>query len=112
MPGAPPSWIHVADHAIYSGHIGDGGLPDSTLVRIDRDTLEATVVVILTGIDSDGSERLPTWHIAPASYSDAYYEAVHINSDAPGTPVSSWIADFTVDIDAIDAIIDTVSAAQ
>jgi len=111
MPGAPPSWIHVTDDSVYTGHIGDGGLPDSTLVRIDRDTLEATVVVIPAPFDG-GTEWLPTWHIAPAGYSDTYDDAVHVNSNAPGTPVSSWIGDFTVDLDAIDQIITTISAAQ
>jgi hypothetical protein len=111
MPGAPPSWIHVTDDSVYAGHIGDGGLPDSTLVRIDRDTLEATVVVIPAAFDG-GTEWLPTWHIAPAGYSDTYDDAVHVNSNDPGTPVSSWIGDFTVDLDAIDQIITTISTAQ
>ena len=111
MPGAPPSWIHITDDSVYAGHVGDGGLPDSTLVRIDRDTQEATVVVIPAEVDG-GTEWLPTWHIAPAGYSDTYDDAVHVNSNDPGTPVSSWIGDFTVDLDAIDQIIDAVSTAQ
>jgi hypothetical protein len=110
MPGAPPSWIYVSDDSVYSGHIGDGGLPDSILVRINRDTLEATVVVIPAEFDG-GTEWLPTWQIAPAGYSDTYYDAVHVNSDDPGTPVASWIGDFTVDLDAIDRIIDTIRTA-
>ena len=35
MPGAVPSWLHIADKYVCSGRVGDGGLPDSTLVRID-----------------------------------------------------------------------------
>lgn len=108
MPAAVPSWVHVTDNHIYSGHIGDGGLPDSTLVRVERETLEATVVVIPSPMDG-GTEWLPTWHIAPVSYSDSYDDAIHINSDDPGTAVVSWIADFTVDLDAIDEIIDVIS---
>ncbi|MCP3934716.1 MAG: hypothetical protein GY708_05015, partial [Actinomycetia bacterium] len=88
MPSAPPSWVHVTDAYIYGGHVGDGAYPDSTLVRIDRETLEATVVVIPSTLG--GGFRWPsTWHVAPVSFSDRYYEAVHINSGAPGTIVSS-----------------------
>ncbi len=46
MPAAPPDWIALGPGAVYAGRIGDGGLPDSTLVRIDRGTLEAVVLVI------------------------------------------------------------------
>jgi hypothetical protein len=107
MPGAPPSWIFIAEDSVYSGHIGDGGLPDSTLVRIDRETLEATVVLIPSSIDG-GSEWLPTWRVAPESFSPAFWDAIHINSGKAGTPVESWIGVFHVDLAAIDDLIDTV----
>ena len=108
MPGAVPSWLHIADKYVCSGRVGDGGLPDSTLVRIDRETLEATVVVIPAPFDG-GTEWLPDWHVAPAGYFDRYYEAVHINSGKSGTPVTSWIGEFDVDLDGIDAIIAEVA---
>lgn len=110
MPGAVPSWVHITEDSVYSGRIGDGGLPDSTLVKIDRVTLQATVVVIPAPFDGV-TEWLPGWHIAPDGYSDRYYNAIHINSNEPGTPVSSWIGDFTVDLETIDAIIEEVTAS-
>ncbi len=65
MPGAPPSWIEITDEAIYSGRFGDGGLPYSTLARIDRSTYEIDVIVFPTGIeDPSTSEWLPSWIIA------------------------------------------------
>jgi hypothetical protein len=110
MPGAPPSWIHIADDFVYGGHTGDGGLPNSTLVRIDRETLEATIVVIPSSMDG-GGEWLPAWHVAPVSLSPAYWDAVHINSRKTGTHVESWIGEFDVDLDAIDDLIDTVTTS-
>ncbi len=49
MPGAPPSWIHLTPDEVLAGHIGDGGLPNSTLARIDQEAFEIVVVVIPTG---------------------------------------------------------------
>ncbi len=111
MPAGPPSWICLTDGHVYSGHIGDGALPDSTVVRIDRDTLAATVVVIPAPFDG-GTEWLPSWLVAPDGYSERYYEAVHINAEGIGVPVESWIGEFTVDIDAIDQIIDVIASRE
>ena len=58
----------------------------------------------------DGApDWLPAWHVAPMFYSDRYAQAVHIDSDAPGTSVQSWVAEFTVDLEAIDSILDEVT---
>ncbi len=108
MPGAVPSWIHVTDERVYGGRIGDGALPDSTLVRIDRATLEATVVVIPSPLDG-GTEWLPDWHLAPDSHRDQYEMAVHAGPGGSGTPVTSHIGTVKVDLEAIDLIIDVVT---
>lgn len=108
MPGAVPGWVHLTDQYVYSGRIGDGGLPDSTLVRIDRSTMDVTVVVIPAEFDG-GSEWLPGWHIAADEYRERFYAEVHVNSDDPGTRVSSWMGDFTIDLDGIDAILAEVA---
>jgi hypothetical protein len=40
MPGYPAYEMIVTDNAVFTGRVGDGGLPCSSLVRIDRETLE------------------------------------------------------------------------
>jgi hypothetical protein len=49
LPGMPPNGanandrLQVTDQAVYFAHQGDGGLPDSYVMRVDRDTLEPVV---------------------------------------------------------------------
>lgn len=45
FPDAAPQSLLVTDAAVYCAHVGDGGLPDSMLCRIDRETLEIRVRV-------------------------------------------------------------------
>ncbi|HSK21661.1 MAG TPA: hypothetical protein VK906_00725 [Egicoccus sp.] len=45
FPDAAPQTLLATDDAIYCARQGDGGLPDSMLCRIDRETLEARVRV-------------------------------------------------------------------
>ena len=51
MPGLVPSWLAVGADAVYTGRIGDGGLPDSSVVRIDRETLELAGMVFAAELD-------------------------------------------------------------
>jgi len=90
MPGAVPSWLHVTDGFVYAGRVGDGALPDSALVRIDRASLEATVVVIPASFDG-GTEWLPGWLIASDEQAARYEEAVQVGADSVGTEVANWI---------------------
>jgi hypothetical protein len=108
MPGAIPSWLYVSANYVYAGHIGDGGLPDSTLVRIDRATLEATVVVIPAAFDG-GSQWLPSWHIASADQTARYEALVQIGPDSVGTDALSYIGEVRIDPDGIDSLMDEVS---
>ena len=103
MPGAVPSWLLVTPGYVYAGHIGDGGLPDSTLVRIDRNTLEATVVVIPAAFDG-GDQWLPSWHIASPEQTARYDELVQIGPGAVGTDAMSYIGEVKVDVAGIDLL--------
>ena len=47
-----PQALVITDDAVYCIRQGDGALPDSMLCRIDRSTLEATVRVFPSAIDS------------------------------------------------------------
>ncbi|HVR80163.1 MAG TPA: hypothetical protein VMS99_17455 [Acidimicrobiia bacterium] len=108
MPGGTPFWIHATEESVYGGRIGDGALPNSTLFRIDRQSLEATVVVILSHPE-DASEWLPTWHVAGAKQVTTYDMFVGFAPETSGTRVTSWIGDVVVDISGIDEIIDQVA---
>jgi hypothetical protein len=108
MPGAIPGWIHVTEESVYGGRIGDGALPNSTLFRIDRQSLEATVVVILSHPE-DAPEWLPTWHVAGSEQVTTYATLVGVAPETSGTKVTSWIGDVVLDIEGIDGIIDQVA---
>lgn len=109
LPASPLGWLHVTDSYVYAGRIGDGGLPDSTLVRVDRESLDVTVVVIPLEPPT-GQEWMPSWFIAHESYQERHLAAVHINTDGNGTTVESWIKPgLTVDIEAVDAMIAEVA---
>jgi len=90
MPGAIPSWIYVDYDFVFAGRIGDGALPDSTLVRIDRTTMMATVVLIPAAVHP--SHEWPSGWITSASDQAAAYEGlVGFEPDMTGTEVDSWI---------------------
>lgn len=101
MPGAPPSWLTVTEAAVFTGHIGDGGLPDSTLVRIDRSTLDWQIWVIPAEID--GAESFPPdWQVAEGERSDSYTGIVGFTA-GDGTLVDSPLGDVYVDLEALEA---------
>jgi len=112
MPGAPPSWIHLSDSHLYAGHIGDGGLPSSTLVRIDRATFEAVVVVDTVFEDGvPANEWLPTWYEADGEQEADFASAVGFAPEASGISAISWIGDVVIDLDAIDRVIEAAAAS-
>ena len=78
MHGVPPKWIYATDDAVYTGAVGDGALPMSTLVRIDRRTLQARTITL----DQD----------------DPRLAFIGIPS---GVEVTSMIGPLRVDIDAV-----------
>lgn len=106
MPSAVPSWIVTTDDAVLAGRTGDGGLPDSTLVRIKRSSLSAEVVVIPAPFDGS-TEWPPDWVTATSSQVNVYSESIGFASEgAQGTPATSWIGEVVVDIDRLNAIAD------
>lgn len=73
LPSQPARLLLVTDEAVYCARQGDGGLPDSMLCRIDRETLEIAGRIFPHSEDSvygppDGS-AVPhgDWSIAPIS---------------------------------------------
>jgi hypothetical protein len=108
MPGAPPSWIDVTASHVYAGRVGDGALPSSTLVRIDRSSLDAMVVVIQS--PDSNPQWLSSWHVVASDDPLAlqYKDLVQVGDEAEGSEVTSWIGRVVVDIDGVDQLIDIV----
>lgn len=107
-PGLPPDWVHVTDDYVYAGHVGDGALPDGSLVRVDRETLEATVVVMVAP-DPDRAEGLPwpeAWIVPTPAVADELRSLVTVGEHGTGTRVTSGIGVVTVDLPAVDAALD------
>ena len=94
--------IELTSNAVNVGRIGDGALPNSTLVPIDRDTLEATVVLIPAPFD--GGQRPPNRYIATIEDSTLFATLVGFAPEMTGTEVASWIGDVRVDIDETDQL--------
>jgi hypothetical protein len=110
MPASPLSWAHLTPRFLYAGRIGDGALPDSTIIRIDRETLAATVVVLPSlSPDPTGIEWPPGWMVATADQMAAYPNLVGFSPDMNGTPVDSWIGSVVLDLDEIDRFITELS---
>lgn len=102
MPSVPPSWLYATDDAVYGGRVGDGCAPDSTLFRIDRDTLQHDLIVFHEG-DLDSATLLPGWRLATVEEA-ARFEGV-VGGDA-GVEVTSAIGTLRVDIDRVSEFFD------
>lgn len=108
MPGGPPNWIVVGDDYVYAGRVGDGAWPDSGLVRIDRDTLDATVVALPAWIDSPGTEWPEEWLVASRDEVEIYFRVVGVTEDVDGVEAASSIGPRIVDLDGLDDLIEQV----
>jgi hypothetical protein len=108
MPGGAPNWIVVDDDYVYAGRIGDGGLPDSGLVPIDRDTLDATIVALPTWIDSPGTEWPDEWLVAARDEVEMYFRVAGVTEDVDGVEAVSTIGLRVVDIDGLDRLMEQV----
>jgi len=110
LPGMVPTWMLITPDAVYAGRQGDGGLPDSAIIRIDRSSLEAEVAVL--PID-DGTVRDPSdlgtldptamgWRTATP---DERVRSLVGSADLPGgTLVSSWTGVTAVDLPAVEEL--------
>lgn len=114
MPGLIPSWIHLTEEAVYAGRIGDGGLPNATIVRIDRSSYEVVGMVFAPPeTESDiilairDGVWLPGWRIAGDEYGPEGPVLVTMDSDVieSGIAVDSWVGPVYVDIEAIDVLL-------
>lgn len=71
LPGMPPNGanandrLHVTDRAVYFAHQGDGGLPNSYLMRVDRNTLEPVVRILQYTPGTSGDLPYPYWSREP-----------------------------------------------
>lgn len=110
MPGGPPNWLYVGDDYVYAGRIGDGGLPHSGFVRIDRESLEATVVAIPMSNDPYRTEWLDDWFVSTPAQAAAYAGLVGSSALRNGTEVDSGIGPVIIDPDGIDGFVDTISS--
>jgi len=102
MPSAMPSWIYLDDDAVLVGRIGDGGLPASTLVRIDRQTL-ASETIVFPQPDSE-IQWPPGWHIASPDQAQAYASVVAVGPDAQGSLAVSETGRVAIDPSAINEL--------
>jgi len=102
FPGVPPSWLHVGDDAVYAGRIGDGALPHSTVVRIERATLESSTVVFVHPDAASAPQILPGWREATAAELEDLPDLVGFASAGmEGTDVESWVGDVRVDLEGV-----------
>lgn len=100
MPGLVPSWLHVTERYVYAGRVGDGALPASSVVRIDRADWTAQVIVFPV----EAHRAIPDlgWRSAPE---DVSIERL-VTVGPPGGTVASWIGPVNVDVAAIDRLMD------
>ncbi|MEZ5411309.1 MAG: hypothetical protein R2761_24985 [Acidimicrobiales bacterium] len=112
MPGAPPNWLVVGPDRVYAGHDGDGGLPDSTLVRIDPATLGATVVLVPSEIDGTATGWPASWHVATGDDVYDYRGAIgHGSGGMTGARAASPLGDVVVSLSSVDGLINRVSGS-
>jgi hypothetical protein len=102
------SWITITADAVLAGRIGDGGEPNSTIVRIDRKTLRSTTVVFPCRC-ADGADPFLLRGWITASSDVAIGTLVQLGSRAVGTPVQSWMGIVRVDLPSIEALFRRVS---
>lgn len=102
MNGVPPSWIHLAEDAVYGGHVGDGGLPDDSFFRIDRLTADSAVLVVPSDPASSSITWPSDWDIVRDPESrEELAGIVTVGPGAAGNPVTSWIGPTGVDLDRL-----------
>ena len=100
MPSAPPSWLYATHDAIFGGHVGDGGLPDSTLFRIDRTSFKHELI-LFPETESAPPTLLPTWRLATQQELPLVRQLV---GSERGVKVTSAIGPLQVDINGVAAL--------
>lgn len=102
MPSVPPSWIYVADDALYGGKVGDGGLPHNAFFRIDRVSGDI-IVVVLPNESESGPTSWPTfWHVLrDGPDAERFAGIIDIGPGAVGTQTTTWIGVVAVDLERL-----------
>lgn len=111
-PGLPSTWLAVRDDYVYAGRIGDGALPDSSLIRIDRATHE--VVPIVFRVDVDRGHIWPQGgpiFVNPADPMWERFEAAVSLAPARSEPVDGTTP-VRVDFEAVDELIEDLIAER
>ena len=106
MAGVPPTWLYATDDAVYGGRAGDGGLPDSTLFRIDRATLAIDLIVIPASLEGPSDlTLLPGWRLSTPDLDAAYGRGDLMTEMPHGLPVEvhSAYGRVTIDRAALEA---------
>ncbi|MDJ0664411.1 MAG: hypothetical protein QNJ75_07610 [Acidimicrobiia bacterium] len=112
MPGLVPSWLVVGHDAVYTGRIGDGGLPDSSVVRVVRETFELAGMVFAAELDGPSQvvtairegNWLAGWLVYEGPELDRSVVTMDGNTVA-GVKAQSWIGEVWVDPDGIDSLL-------
>ena len=107
FPGVPPQSLQVTDDAIYCIRQGDGALGDSMLCRIDRSSLEATVRVFPSSLDSRFTQGGDWWAPAYWTIADPTGLALWQELDTAGDviTISGWSGTATVDPATLDLLL-------
>ena len=99
FPGLPPQSLQRTSDALYCIRQGDGGLPDSMLCRIDLTTLDATVRVFPSALDSGFSPSLDRW--TPATWTlDQSTDLIlwqHLDTTGAAVTISGLTGTATID---------------
>ena len=109
MPGQKPSWVHVSEQIVYAGHVGDGGLPSSGVVRVDTSTVPWETTALWIDHPFEPRELIAPGWCLPTVEHEAFNELVGF--EVVGVAVTSWIGEIKVDLVGLDALFEeTVSA--
>jgi len=111
MPDLGPSWILVTDDRVYVGREqGSCGLA-STILRIDRTTLETDRVAFSRSGDLH-PYVLPGWHVADSEAMDAHLPIFWQpgTHDGEGVEAETFAIRCIVDVEAADRFIEAVVA--
>lgn len=113
MPEIVPGWMYIDDGYVYTGRIGDGAVPQNSLIRIDRDSLEMTALIFEDpgneyswfGEVVAAGEWLDGWRVIDERELDTPFLTMSDNTIG-GVPTPSWIGETYINLDVIEAIFD------
>ncbi len=111
MPAIKPSWMYVSEDYVYTGRIGDGAVPQNSLIRVDRGTLELTALIFEDPEDEyawfgdvvANDEWLDGWQVL--GYDDIAEPFLTMNENTiDGVQTPSHVGITYINLDVIEAI--------